>query len=222
MRAWWDVMATTRLARSRAAATTRPLPGGRALVGGFLVMAAIVGLTTVATAGPRLTGFVVSSIDGVLPAGHVVRGSDVVLAALALPPATASRAHREAADVVGRVLLAPLGPREIVQRSAVGPPGGGPGELLVAVQLDEARSGGSAIGPGDVATAFSTPPDPARGGTTAPIVRGVRVAARSPGPRPVLTLLVPNEAAAQALVQAAAAASLWLARSLPAPSQGRP
>lgn len=116
----------------REARTIRPrrsLPGGRAVVGAFLVVLAAVG-----TFGAHLTATAAPSTSYLVAArpfeiGHVLAEEDLVLGAgvravpIDLPAEQAGRAVvADAADVaslVGRVVVAPILPGDLVQHTAL-------------------------------------------------------------------------------------------------------
>ena len=97
----------------------RGLPGSRAVVGGLLVAVGAVGLFAAASSsgdGPAHS-YVVARHD--LPAGTRLQASDLELAPMELTPAVRSRAFDSAQPLLGATLIAPLGPGELVQASAV-------------------------------------------------------------------------------------------------------
>jgi hypothetical protein len=97
----------------------RGLPGSRAVVGGLLVAAAAVGLFAAAsrnTGGPDHS-YVVARHE--LAAGTRLQASDLTVAPMVLAPELRSRAFEIAQPLLGATLVAPLGPGELVQTSAV-------------------------------------------------------------------------------------------------------
>ena len=105
--------------RARAVRRRRGLPGSRAVIGGLLVAASAVGLYAAASTsgdGPRRS-YVVARHE--LAAGARLQPSDLELAPMDLAPAARSRAFESAQPLVGATLIAPLGPGELVQASAV-------------------------------------------------------------------------------------------------------
>ncbi len=97
----------------------RGLPGSRAVVGGLLVAAAAVGLFAAASSSDRgpTHSYVVARHD--LPAGTRLQASDLELVPMELAPALHARAFDTAQPLLGAMLIAPLGPGELVQSSAV-------------------------------------------------------------------------------------------------------
>jgi predicted secreted protein len=102
-----------------AAARRRAVPGGRAVLGGLLVAAAVVGLFYASTrtqAPPRQT-YVVAR-RAIAPGTRLGR-DDLGRIAIDLPPAVAARAFHDPDTVVGATAIAPLAAGELVQASAV-------------------------------------------------------------------------------------------------------
>jgi Flp pilus assembly protein CpaB len=101
--------------------TVRPrrgLPGTRAVVGGVLVAAAGVGLFSAATtAGQPGQPYVVAG--RALTAGTRLQPADLALAEIELPPTLRARAFDDPTVLDGATLLAPVGPGELIQVSAV-------------------------------------------------------------------------------------------------------
>jgi Flp pilus assembly protein CpaB len=104
---------------TRSVRRRRGLPGSRAVVGGLLVAVAAVGLFAAASSsgqGPT-DSYVVARLD--LAAGTRLAATDLELVAMELAPALRSRAFSSPQPLVGATLIAPLGPGELVQSSAV-------------------------------------------------------------------------------------------------------
>ncbi|MEO5679515.1 MAG: SAF domain-containing protein, partial [Acidimicrobiales bacterium] len=97
----------------------RPLPGGRAVFGGFLVAVAVVGTIAAQNLAtrPPTTRYVVAAAP--LPAGRTIRPQDLTTRAIDLPEPLARRAYRDPVPLVGRVLAATLAESELVQGSAL-------------------------------------------------------------------------------------------------------
>ena len=119
----------------------RSLPGSRAVVGGFLVAAALVGLFAAYArieAGPGQS-FVVARHP--VAAGSRLEASDLALEHMDLPAGARARAFGQVADLVGTTLLSPLARGEIVQASSVAatPPGGS--ARVVSFPVDRGRLG---------------------------------------------------------------------------------
>ena len=104
----------------------RSLPGSRAVVGGFLVAAALVGLFAAyarVEGGPGQS-FVVARHP--LAAGTRLEASDLLLEPMTLPTGARARAFRRVTELLGTTLLSPLEKGELLQASSVAatPPGG--------------------------------------------------------------------------------------------------
>lgn len=105
--------------RPRPPAKRRAVPGGRAVLGGLLVAAAVVGLFYASTrtqAGPRHSWVVAR--HALAPGARLAAG-DLTTVAIDLPPQVAERAFRNPAHLVGATLVAPLGAGDLVQASVV-------------------------------------------------------------------------------------------------------
>lgn len=97
----------------------RAVPGGRAVLGGLLVAAAVVGLfyaSTRSQAPPRQT-YVVAR-RAIAPGARLGR-DDLGRVAIDLPPAVAGRAFHDPSTLVGATVVAPLAAGDLIQASAV-------------------------------------------------------------------------------------------------------
>jgi len=118
------------------------LPGGRAVVGAFLVTVAAVGLFAAfltASAGPR-TRYVVATRD--VPVNTQLTAADLALVAVDLPPGQRARAFTDVAVLEGATVLGPLRRDDLVQASdvvAVAPEDGE--QVSFAVPADRAVGG---------------------------------------------------------------------------------
>jgi hypothetical protein len=125
----------------------RPLPTGRAVVGGVLVAIAIAGVfgTWVTAGGGRGQPYIVAR--HLLPPGTVLRADDVAVTHLRLPAGpVADHAFHSPGSLMGRVLLAPVGAGELVQASAVLGPGQGLGQREVSLTVDPTDTTGLQLG----------------------------------------------------------------------------
>ncbi len=199
------------------------LPGGRAVVGGFLVAAAAVGIFaahTAATAPPE-TAYAVATQD--VPVGSVLTGEEFDFVAVELPDATAGRAvPRAAADQLpGLVTVAPLRAGDLLLDSAVVARSAATATEEVSVPVPRSRSLMDQLRPGervDVVASY--------GGSTAYVVRDVQIVSIDEaaggigeGAR-VYTLALPTPEDVQAVVHAVVNAELFLTR--PASASGAP
>jgi Flp pilus assembly protein CpaB len=201
----------------------RPLPGGRALVGGFLVAASAVGVFAAynGATGDHRRPFVVAARP--LAVGARITRGDVTVGRMQLSDASAAHAFARADSVVGRVLIAPLAPGELLQSSAVLPRDAAPaGTREVSFTVDAAQVTG--VQPGEPVDVFVT--DGTAGGarTTlvverAPVVRlGATRSAISSSLSVVVTLALSSPADVQAVVHASRTGQITLVRSAGAAS----
>ncbi|MEJ7765385.1 MAG: RcpC/CpaB family pilus assembly protein [Acidimicrobiales bacterium] len=200
----------------------RPLPGGRAVFGGFLVAVAVVGTIAAqnAATGPPSTRYVVAAAS--LPAGRSVVLDDLTTRAIDLPEPLSGRAYRDPQQLVGRVLAATLAPGELVQVSALAQRGPRAGEREVSFTADPARSLGQRVSPGDLVDVYATAGQGQAESTTL-IVRSVRVIDRQgrDGAGFIFTVALADAEEVESLVAAAAAGSLTVVRATAAqPSPG--
>lgn len=106
-------------APARIAGRRPALPNGRAVVGGLLVAAAVVGTFAAWSGvddGPSGVA-VVAARD--LPVGETIDPGDVELVAVDLPGSVEGRAFDDPAPVLGQRTVAPLVEGELIQRSAI-------------------------------------------------------------------------------------------------------
>ena len=192
----------------------RPLPGGRAVFGGFLVAVAVVGTVAAqqAASGPPDTRYVVAAAP--LLAGRAIRADDLTTRAVDLPEPLARRAYQDPGPLVGRVLAATVAPGELVQASALAQRGPAPGEREVSFTADPARSLGQRIAPGDLVDVYATSGQ-GEGGRTAAVVRSARVIDRQgrDGGGFIFTVALGTPDEVEALVAATAAGSLTVVRT---------
>jgi Flp pilus assembly protein CpaB len=123
---------------ARLAGRRPALPNGRAVVGGLLVAAAVVG-TFAAWSGvddEPAGRFVVAARD--LPVGETVDPGDVEVVAVDLPGSLAERAFDDVAPVLGQRTVAPLIEGELVQRSAIVVPEDTSGGRQISFAIDVA------------------------------------------------------------------------------------
>src|SRR5436853_5719179 len=98
-----------------APARRRSVPGGRAVLGGLLVAASVVGLyyaSTRANSGPSQSWVVARHA---LPPGARLVADDLARVAIDLPPTVAARAFHQPSELVGATLIAPLSQGDLVQ-----------------------------------------------------------------------------------------------------------
>ena len=120
----------------------RPPVNGRALAGGFLVAATMVGVVAVvlSSGAPRTSAYVVAARD--LPPGATLAPEDLTTEQLTLPASgVGGLAYRNPSALVGRALAAPLRAGDLVQAGDVVATGTASGLRPVVV----------AVAPGDAA-----------------------------------------------------------------------
>jgi len=197
----------------------RPLPGGRAVFGAFLVAVAVVGTVAAqnAASGPPSTRYVVASAP--LPAGRAIAAADLTTRAIDLPGPLAQRAYRDPRPLVGRVLASTLAEGELLQGSALAQRGPVAGEREVSFSTDPTRSLGQRVAPGDVVDLYSTSGEGESSSTTL-VVGSVRVIdrqVRQGAAGFIYTVALADVDDVEALVAAAAAGSLTVVRATAAP-----
>jgi Flp pilus assembly protein CpaB len=203
----------------RALRRRRALPGGRAVAGGFLVALAAVGTFagyTEATSGPDLR-YLVAGRD--LPLGHRVSAGDLESVAMELPGELASRSYRSASQLVGAVVVGPVGRGELVQTSDVLAGGEAPAERQISFPVESARAVNGQLQRGervDVLATYGTGGD----AYTVVVVTGARVADRTTSRESlsdrgdeVVTLALPASADALAVAHAVNAGEVTLVRT---------
>ena len=198
----------------------RPLPGGRAITGGFLVALAAVGVFAAAshTRADQRQLFVIARHD--LRVGSRIGPSDVAVARMQLPPGLATRrAYHRTAQVVGAVVVGPVGSGELIQAASLASHAGPRESRQVSLPIDAARAVGGRLVAGDIVDVAATL---GAGGSaeTTWIVRGATVVAvdgqgSSLGDRShqVVTLALASEQDALAVANAVAAGSVSLVRT---------
>lgn len=209
---------------ARALRRHRALPGGRAVVGGFLVALAAVGIFagyTGATADTREPYFVARRD---LPLGHRIARSDLATLPMDLPALLRARSYRDASQLVGAVVIGPVSKGELLQASDVLAQRDGGGDRQISFPIDPARAVDGRLRPGefvDVLATYGTGAD----GYTVVVVRGARVADRSAaggsladGDDDVVTLAVAGPSDTLAVAHAVNAGAVTLVRTAGPPA----
>lgn len=212
---------------ARPLARRRPLPGGRAVAGAFLIALALVGSFagyTQATADTR-ESYLVAARE--LRIGQTITRRDLTFAAMDLPAGVlGGRVYRDPARLVGAVVLGPVARGELIQASAVIAKAGRPGDFEISVPIEAARAVGGTLAPGDfvdVAATFGT----GEAAFTVYVVRHARVIGRAQSKGAlggstgdVVTLAVASAEDALAVSHAFTAGQVSLVRSsgTPAPT----
>lgn len=215
------------LAGARPLRRRRSLPGGRAVLGAFLVTAASAGVFAAYTgANGRPDQRYVVARRALVP-GSAITAGDLTGLPMRLPAGLAAdRAFTDARQLVGAVVIAPLAPGELVQASAVLHKRGGPQTREVSITLESGRSVAGTLRPGDrvdVAGTFGA----GEQAYTLFVVRAAEVLARSDirgalGDRggEVLTLSLGSADDALALAHAVSAGQLTVVRATGAEPAG--
>jgi len=222
-----DVEVEPEVGAAREVRRRRSLPGGRAVVGGFLVAASLVAVFAAYSGAGDGAGqrYVVARRD--LSPGVAITAGDLDLVTMDLPPSLASaRAFTDRRLLVGSVVVGPIGAGELVQAASVVAKAGGDTARQMAVPVDAGRSVAGGLRTGDrvdVAATFGT----GEHAYTLFVVRGAQVLARSEGGGPLgerggetLTLSLVSADDALALAHAISAGQLTVVRATGAPPAG--
>lgn len=143
----------------RSVGRRRGLPGGRAVVGGFLVALAAVGIFsayTSITAGP-VTNYVVATRD--LQPGEQLDGGDVALVPINLPDAQRQRAYDEIEPLIDATVIEPLVDGELLQEGSLIATGAEQGSRTVSFPIEPARAVNATLKNGervDILATFGT------------------------------------------------------------------
>lgn len=147
---------TTNGAGPRQVRRRRTLPGGRAVLGGFLVAAsasAVFAAWTSASNGPTTRYVVVT--DDIAPGARIDRG-DLALVSIDLPDAQRRQAFTDLDVLDGATALAPLADGQLVQASEVAKPVGAPERAQISLRLEPGAAVGGDLRSGDVVDVIAT------------------------------------------------------------------
>jgi Flp pilus assembly protein CpaB len=136
-------------ATDRLIAARRRLPGSRATVGGLLVAVAGEVLFVAARPAPHTPSSWYLIASHPIPAGTVLRATDLAREAIDLPASVAAQAVADADDVVGSVTLSPLARHQLLARAGVAPPGRGAPRPVLSFAVDPDRAAGGDLVAGD-------------------------------------------------------------------------
>jgi Flp pilus assembly protein CpaB len=203
----------------------RTLPGGRAVVGGFLIAAAAVitfSAYTSATRTPRQS-YVVAARS--LSPGTRIGPDDLRVVALDVPDAGArSQLFGGTAQLVGASVLAPIPAGSLVEASAVVGRGGAPGTREISISVDRSRAVGGTLKPGEFVDVLSTFGQGAGSSTVVmvPHVEVLTVSAAGGGAigetaTEIIVLAAPDGPSAEAIADAAIATQITLVRAAEQP-----
>lgn len=201
----------------------RSLPGGRAVVGAFLMTIAAIGVFagyTNATADKRIDYLVAR---GDLTIGQRITRSSLGYLPMELPGLVSSRSFRDPDDLVGAVVLGPVAKGELIQASDVLIRGATPVGPELSFSIDSSRAVDGQLQRGemvDVLVTYGTGND----AYTLTVARGVRVVNRrqprgtlGDGRDEVVTVSVPSRAQVLALTHAVSAGAVTLVRTAGVP-----
>lgn len=207
----------------------RHLPGGRAVVGGFLVALAALGTFVAArgTGGGPSHDYVVAAHD--IVAGTTLRASDLRTEGVDLPGSMAGRAFTDPSAVIGRITTTALANGELVQASAVveGDAADPRFQLSIPVERSRALDGSLVAGEKvDLLATYGTGSD----AITLVVVRGADVLRVDQGQRGTLTanndtiilIAVANSDDALAVTHAAQAGKITVVRATAARADDGP
>lgn len=202
----------------------RTLPGGRAVVGGFLVALAGVGVFagyTTATSDTR-ERYLVARED--LTPGQRITPSSLGYLPMDLPRLMQSRSFRDPARLVGSVVVGPLGKGDLIQTADVLVGRAGPVGREVSFSIESARAVDGQLQRGelvDVLVTYGTGTD----AYTVAVAQGVRVINRrqprgtlGDGGDEVITVSVPTGTETLALAHAVSAGAVTLVRTAGEPA----
>lgn len=196
----------------------RGLPGGRAVVGGFLVAASAVGVFAayLEATGPPERSWIVATAP--VSIGEAIEPRHLGLVALDLPPQLHERAFTDPADVVGAVATAPIAPNDLLLAThVVAADAGGHDALSFAIDRSRAVAGRVSAGDRiDVLASFG-PSDPTTVVAQDVLVLDVRSSDQGIAGREqfVLTVAIDTEVDPVTLTHAAEHGGLRLVRLSP-------
>lgn len=198
-------------ASGRSVTRRRSLPGGRAVVGAFLVALAAVGIFTAylrSNAVPT-TEYVVAARD-LLP-GDVLTSQDLRLVAIQLPDAQVATTASNRDAMVDRVVLSPVTEGELFGVGDTADAAEVAGTSAVTVPLDTNRALAGDLEPGDRVDVIATHDDVTR------YVAGDLAVVRATvdGTATAVTLAAPDAATVLAVTNAIDTAEVFLARANP-------
>jgi Flp pilus assembly protein CpaB len=199
----------------------RHLPGGRAVIGGFLIAAAAVAIYAIyASATSRPKQWYVAAAHALVP-GTRLQDGDLKLVALDLAdPGVRGQAFGSRAALVGASVIAPIGPGALIEASEVVGRAGAVGTREISIEVDRARAVAGTLKAGeyvDVLGTFGTGAD----AYTAVLVAHVEIISLSNlssslgnAQAQLVTFAPASEGDAEAIADAAVASQVTLVRSI--------
>lgn len=209
---------TTNGSQPRVVTRRRALPGGRAVIGGFLVAASAGGMFaawSASSTGPSHSYVVVT---GDVSAGDVLERGDLALVALDLPSAQRRVAFDDLDVLVGATALAGLVDGQLVQSSDVAKPVGAPDRAQVSLQVEPGAAVGGDLRAGDVVDVIVTytsggQPETSTVSRSALVVKVVTDRDRVGATGSIVVVLAVPPADLEPLASAAAAGRVTIART---------
>jgi Flp pilus assembly protein CpaB len=198
------------------------LPGARAVLGGVLIMVAVVATfaSWQRSSGTPHHTYAVATTG--LDPGDPVTAEAVRFVAIDLPAGVARAAFSDAADLEGRVTLAPIGSGELLQRASLSDQRAGPAAAEVSLALDRALAVDGHLTSGDRVDVYGT-----TDGATEPVAQGLRIVTVSAGggsfdegDQLTVTLAVPEPSQRLAVIGAARGGVVTLVRTTHADPSG--
>jgi Flp pilus assembly protein CpaB len=196
----------------------RPLPSGRAVVGGLLVTLAAVGAYAAAGTVDDHPSSAYAVVTADVAAGAQLDAGDLDLVPLDLPAAQRRVSFTDLGVLDGATALGPLGAGQLVQSSDVAKPFGGPGLASISMPVEPARALNGDLQRGDRVDVIVTTDAGAAPATTTVTTAAVVVDVVAPDQglgvsgEVAVTLAVPPEDL-EALAQAGATGTVTLART---------
>ena len=196
----------------------RSLPGGRAVIGGFLVAASATGVFAAwssASSGPS-TAYVVVT-DDIAP-GQRIERRDLALVTVDLPTAQRRLAFTDPEVLIGATAIAPLVDGQLVQSSAVAKPAGAPERAQISLRVEPGAAVGGDLRPGDVVDVIATytsggQPQTSTIARSALVVKLVSDEQRVGAGGSVVVVLAVRPAELEPIASAAAAGHVTIART---------
>ncbi|MGH9111733.1 MAG: SAF domain-containing protein [Acidimicrobiales bacterium] len=199
------------------------LPGGRAVLGGVLVAAAALGTFAAweRSSGAPDRSYAVAA-RAIVP-GETLTGDQVRLEPMDLPSGVAASAFVDAAQLDGRVALAPIREGELVQLGQVSDPGAKGPAAEVSFSLERDRAVDGRLRSGDLVDVFVTYDE-----RTTAVAEGMRLVdvrervegSLGRGTELTVTLAITDPDHRAALIHAARAGDVTLVRSTHLPAAG--
>ncbi len=201
------------------ASRRRSLPGSRSVVGGLLVLVAVLLAWWAASGGDQPSGQPIVVAATPIAPGQVIRADQLATITADLPAPVASRTFTESSAVAGRVALGPLAPGTVIGSGSVSDSDPPRGEREITFPVQSAWALDGRLRPGDRIDVFATYGD---GSTsqTMKVLAGVTVREFSvddtrqigDGSGTTLTVAVGPSVSMESVVNASRAAVITVAR----------